>query len=397
MQRLHWRKTRLAIAVTLAVGLVSADTSANAFHVPEQRTGGIRIYYQIDATAFALDGGRTDRVIGAVHLADNSWRVHNVAANADFYDSNQNDANRRRIYGESVDGPGVAVAGVVTDGPNNIGCKNNASYCRLALEPNNFHPTQPWNWGPDNPGVLDPWGYVTHEFGHWFGLDHSTDRPISDGGANPTMEPAPSVGGGEQWRTVQADDVSAMRAARRTQATAEAQGLAANGNFEAGLDHPDPAVRQPEWGGAYNTGWYHLGGQWVDQNCWTAWEGSCFMAYPAGTSLFQDIAVWSGNWINGATMSPRARLRAPFVDGMAEIAVWRVGVPGQADQKIYSKTCRLPVGVWVDALDSTPNDANGGCTGPWGFNDPAASTWIRLEIYNNSNTNLDVDAVGLYF
>lgn len=283
--------------------------------------------------------------------------------------------NIHLIQSGYIDGPGDVVARAT------LGCVagGNCSVIFGAVE------ALPWDTTTDVRGDnqwLDVHGTAAHEFGHWAGLAHSTDQPVTDGGAMPTMW---SWGAAKTWaRTIQADDHTALRSAR-PYPTAN---IAANGSFE---------WSQAAWGGHSATGWLYRssGGSGSAARYGTGGSsGSWFFEYnnsAPGSSMYQDIANWQGyaganppTWWNRSSPEKRLQFRAyvksPQFNSSATVAVWAL----DTGVLLASSTCNLASGAgYIE------------CVAPW-FTHPDNNTWLRLEVYNNAAyTNLRIDNVKL--
>ncbi|HEV3364818.1 MAG TPA: hypothetical protein VG795_11905 [Acidimicrobiia bacterium] len=261
-----------------------------------------------------------------------------------------------------------------------------------------------WNTIPQNntaPGWVDLTGLLVHEMGHWAGLKHSCDHPGSDGGVRPSMfDPDPCGGSvlganSQHQRTIQADDVNALNVARPGSSQPGFRNILANHNFDfQGLGYSRTAnsgvgpipFTDPGWGGAYDTGWGKVGSSQVGRNC-NPEHGQlthpCFMTVvngPGAQSLYQDVAIWDGNYIRGYGLTPGVYVRSPWISGSAQLVVWNLDTGGA----VYVQNCTLPPGQWIP------------CGYNFSFPEPPG-TWLRFEIYNTSNTYLDIDAASLAF
>lgn len=380
------RAMALGTALTLMAS-ATTTSSAHAFAVPPEVGAPLPyddICYGVIQSFFdAFYGGVQNR--SAVWTADQAWRMGDKLFNFRAYDcGGPHQVRRTTAPFDVIDGAGNAAADAHTP------CRDDGSYiCVIRVEPEGYL----WNTVPENntpAGWIDLTGILVHEMGHWAGLKHSCDHPGSDGGARPSMfDPNPCGGtvlGGDSQRvrTISADDVNGLNIARPNGGVGS-RDILANGNFDyQGLGYTRGSFTDPGWGGYLNTGWGKLGGNWVDRNCVHGpAQGPCFMALGpgAGQSIYQDLAVWDGNYIRGMQLRPRVALRSPFGPGSGRLVVWNLETGGA----LYIQDCNLPGGPgWVF------------CGPAYTFNEPPG-TWIRFEIYNTSNTNLDIDAATLAF
>jgi hypothetical protein len=390
------RATRLrTIAVATALTLMASLTTtspAHAFAVPKFiGSDWNTVRYTVEQNFFdAFYAGGQDR--SAVHTADQAWTAQDLWLNVRFLDFGGPGIIRRWF------GAGNGIAQAFGNVPGSFACRGDLpGPCIIEVNPEGHA----WNTLPGNntrPGWLDLTGTLVHEMGHWAGIDHSCDHPSSDGGAIPSVACYYTEGADDQrLRTIQADDVNALKVARPTGNPGFRNILANDAFTHQGLAYSQFAngfwFTDPGWGGAFQTGWGKLGGGFVDRNCNAAHQPAsapCFMAIGAGSgsSLYQDVAIWDGNYIRGYALSPNVRLRAPFdgVWGSASLVIWNL----DTGQNVYQRNCVLPPRQWI------PSSSTSQCWGSTYLAEPPG-TWLRFEIYNTSNTNLDIDDTLLGF
>lgn len=301
----------------------------------------------------------------SAYAADQAWTVAGL------------DQQVRIVNDDSVTHHPVRVGFV--DGPESgaaIGtkpCRSDAVTCEIRFE-TGYGNT--WNTTTElrDSSWLDFVAFATHEFGHWIGLDHSSDYPSTDN-RKPTMWRYPI----SEMRTIQQDDINGLRTARPTYA---APNLLSNGHF--GWTYAD-------WGGTDNTTW--IGRQAVGWSLPWDSDGNRYLAFGGnGASVHQDLYIYNGNYVSGRTMTPRARFRFPN-GGSVTVAVWALDTA----QLVYQRTCSVGAGsTWREIVGTTWSAAN--CTGNVTFVEPTTSIPMRIEIYNNSPTSvINVDHVRVQF
>lgn len=93
------------------------------------------------------------------------------------------------------------------------------------------------------------------------------------------------------------------------------------------------------------------------------------------TSLYQDM-VSRGSELRSHSLFGRAWLRASSGQVSATVAVWNLGT----GQVVRSKTCTIGTS-WSECKTGTFSHSSG--------------TRLRVEVYNNTGTNLNHDLVSL--
>lgn len=382
---------RLALAVLVlapALGAQARPAAAfSAYGGPGPMPNSL-VYYTVDPN-FTGNGFMME----ALWKGEQAWKIQGLAQQGEFWNANLNNATRRvvRVWVSATITPAIPSC----DGPNgrnvacvtHLGCRDNNDDCAMTFERNN---TSPWNTTTEpREGWNDVWGVAAHEFGHWHGCAHSDAQPATDPN-DATME----TSGDMYWeghlpmRTIQADDISCLRASRPT----ANRNILANGHFE----YVDGHI-----GGFQHLGWDWDGLVAPERKCPTA--GGCYISVsgdmPSGSSIHQDLPQVWGWWQTGAgccaeghslTARLRVSYRSPYSPpSAARIAVVQdqyVTIDGSPSVITLAQQACTPTGVWVDC--STPEFDMG----------PTGAQNMRVVITNLAQgTVLDIDHVRLTF
>jgi hypothetical protein len=287
----------------------------------------------------------------SVYASEWAWEVTDMYKWTNPYACNScAGASDRYMYVGTGDGkPGGRYA------TGSLGCRTT---CRIVFDTvENWNTTAEWR-GAD---WLDSRTIATHEMGHWMGADHSWDEPSSDPayGPHPAVMCTECTYYGTVRRTIRQDDINALKAAR-----AYLDILSANDSFEFNATY---------WGWrAVSTG---SRTQYCDGG---GYSSSCYMQYNgASNSLYQDIAPrgpgYTQNWLRTMWGQGRFRNRTGLPGRTVQVVVWNL----ENNTILAGQICNLPTGTsWVH------------CTTP-GFT--IDSRMLRVEYYNNTGTNVDLD------
>lgn len=322
---------------------------AAGFVVHSELQSGTDIPYRVDG--LFTNAGLS---VATLHQSEFAWEVQSLASYANFY---QNDVLGVgvRVIAEWLDGRGGDFARATTP------CRNDAVPPDCVMR---FDTAERWNTTTEQRDAtwLDQYAVGTHEFGHWIGLRHSTDRPST----NPTDPSMSHFGYGATYaRTIAQDDANGMHVARP-----RFHIMSANDSFE---------YTSPFYGFTFRPG--PSGGSATRYcNDWTgAANGVCFVQFngggAGGASYYQDIHNRSYVQTN---MRARVRLRNRGSQTVnATVAVWFLDTGGNVNGGNCSLTPTTT--TWTQ------------CYSPY-FNNPVTgNVRLRLEVYNKGPYNMDVD------
>lgn len=353
------RKSGNKRRVRKALMLLSAVSVALGVLVPVQPAHAFFTFGRYPAETICYNEQGIRNVIGQVgidslYASDWAWEVEELWKWTNLV-ANNGCTTSRNLYFAWGDGFGGTL------GQSNGACGSGSS-CYIW-----FDLYDRWNstWEYRDNNWVDFRTVSLHEFGHWIGLAHSYDSPSTDN-RSPIMQGWPSGGHnyGDIQRSIVQDDVNSFHAARNY-----ATIISADDSFEYhGWFYWDFHYRVPGQGSGTL---YCGGGQgYAGTNCFIEYNG-------AGNSVYQDMAIRT-EYVNYRTMVGRARFRnRTGAPASVTVAVWNL----ENGQVFAQQVCNLPLDTsWIQC--ATPGFTSDG-------------RYMRLESYNNTGGNVDIDTAIL--
>lgn len=337
--------------------VLSYTPMASAFNAPTSHENGdsAAYAYRVDQSFVARFGSAESAA-----RADSMWYAQNLWKYARIYHDEAAGAHRPVYYGD-VQFPGNTAEAYTNDGGCDtadppviltIGQSRYEGSCIIAV-----NSTTNWN-------DYDLVSVLGQEFGHWLALGHSDDLPSTDPRNALMRSPFATF---EQRRAVRQDDASGLHAARPRW-----RHLAANDSYEFDTPFWGWGLLRPNGGSATRY-----------CNDWTgAWHGNCFVEFQGlRASYYQD--VHNNSWLQNDLLG-RVRVRNRGTqDATVRVAVWKMSL---SPPEAVEATCN---GIPPMTPSTTRNWYL--CYTP--LFDAANSTWLRIEVYNDTGANLDIDTL----
>lgn len=350
------------LAVSILLVTLSAPTPSGAFR-QWQVSFAVGFQYRLEGTIVQLDNGSSTGLIII------------PAASIDAAASNINYRWGSYRHIDRINGPTVNVAtyGSTSQvGAGNLAlstCSGSGGFhCRVA-----FNPNYGWNYGTACVNGNPPNDFVavaTHEFGHWMGADHSSDRPTSGRNESPTMV-TPYAGDCRQ-RSIEHDDVNSF-----LQAVPGTLSISSNRDFEETHSLNSTTNGDIGWKFLASTNGTGSATRYFDPS--NALNSSYFIQFNSGSgnaaSIYQDLYPRGP----GVTVvSPYVYLRNNSIFNIQsyQLVVWNMS----AGPTPYVKNCGLGPGVGYSL-----------CNASFAIN----SDWLRVQIYLYGAGNVSVDNFGL--
>lgn len=340
----------LLLLSTMLVAVASPVPRASGFfNAPSGPYAGGPVYYNVSST-YTRAGYSVDRI----HEADQAVAIQDLSLGFRFLHDNARTSSRLVVAG-SIDGPGGVLANAT------LGCTVSGN-CTMR-----FDTAENWNMGTGvpGPGQFDFLTIAAHEFGHWVGLDHSTDVPSSDSVVPPMMRA--NFNAGTLVREPRADDTNGFKVARG----GPYFNMVANSSFE--YDQPFRAWNLLPSARGAAAARYCSGS--VDLSCFVQFNGNG----AGGVSLYQDIHDYIGRgprgsvpWHEYFSLDPSVMVR-PNSSGLVSLAVFFLNTGGEVH-----RDCAVTAGVWTRCVAPTTTQRQG-------------NTVIRLQVINHTPDNLSVD------
>ena len=339
--RLSNKQRALAALLGLSFVVSLLPGTADAFPVKIRRGGGT-LYYSVSSSFPSSYRPMID-------VARRAWQVQYLS---DYFRIEPGGSAAIINYGY-IDGS------YGTAGWAHLGCNTNSTGCEMMIDS-----SEAWHASTSAPpsNRVDLLSVLTHEFGHWVGLDHSSDRP-STHATEPTMFDTIKMGTSHQ-RSVAQDDVNSFLRTRTS------GNFVANWGYEADLAF-GWKFRPSATGGSMTR--YcndHTGAKY----------GACFVEFngagSASASVYQDI-VYSHR---SEYLYYRAWVRnRDTVTRTVTVALWDLD-----RNRSENVRCSIPPGQWVECRTSKA------------IYIPSTTRRIRFEVYGPGPRNLDVDGVAVW-
>lgn len=357
--RLRVRALAASIVAAMATFGPNAEAFQTGYHTPDFGSPTIT-YYGISPSI----------PIDAVYATEVVWEVDGQASTHQFAHQPGGPTNNRVLM-EWIDGnpSGTDVLGDAT-----MPCWGSSSNCRLRLDSGNN-----WYNGTGTPASnqTDMRSVLIHEFGHWHGLDHSDFAPGTDT-RTPVM--SATIGDGVLRRLLTQDDANGFQSAR----SLSPGNVLANRSFELRTPNTNYTSTNPFAGwrigsspNGQQSAWY------CNDSAFPAHDGACFVEFngrgTAGSSIYQDLSVERPG-SNDGTWAPRLQFRVRGQAGSINLVVWWLDTTGPQFNQV---TCQGAANVWT--FCSLGN-----------LTEPAGTRRIRIQVYNNTTGNVDVDSTRLY-
>lgn len=343
---------------TLCLFLISTTLflfaeTAQAFRVPNRGViVGQAIAYKVHRSF--IDAGLSVHVL---HLSEHAWEVQQLHRYVNFYHSDA-EGVAREVSARAFDPASKAHA--QSTQPCDHGC---------TME---FNTRRKWNTTTElrDASWIDQFSVGTHEFGHWFGLDHSgkmkcegtveEDIPATDG-----QRPSMGACDNRDGRDLAQDDMNGAHVARP-----QFPIITGNDSFEYTSPFYGFNFSGPN-GGSLTRYCNDVAG---------AWHGVCFVQFNGVASSYMQDHHMRGILTaqQGIRGRVRVRNRSTSTSASTVIAVFFLDTGGSRSFRCGP----LPAGKWVRCWTEISDNPDG-------------NVRLRLQVYNERGANMDIETLIL--